>query len=472
MNSAPTMARLSIVVLAIAGCAGSSTKGKTPALGPKVAAIVLPTATMASASADAAPPLDPHRVSDALARAYAKNDESAIRSIARQLFVEPSLGTTDAGSPADESSEHWSLPRDDLRFAVGSPTGLYLGSGKDVHIEAFLPELGSVVLDPVFLPDPNLVAIQKPLPVGSDGCRMPWPEEDQEELAVVDFNAHKVVLRRRGRIVGASPDRTTLLLSDGSESTLTLYDIRTGSERAVSFDVANVRGNPLPWKPTNCSASCEDERCVEGAPSPWNLRRHDVAFSPDGSYVALNWNGVSRGVQQAVSVHETRTGAMVASFVSQRPATVLFSSKGNSLGLLLTSPKARPPYFVEDTLLLFDGDRRVVRRPTGCAFASDRQLDLGISSNGTRLVVRWDLSGGARDSEGCEFDLATSRFLGKIHPGDPRHDDFRFKDPAFGDGTPSHESLSSFEPERPSYVCSRSGYLLPRTACPEPAMAP
>jgi hypothetical protein len=472
MRSASTLARLSIVVLAIGGCAGSSSKREGPAFGPKVAPIVLPTATTASASADAAPPLDPHEVSDALARAYAKGDEGAIRSIARQLFVEPSPRATDAGAPVDPTTEHWSSPRDDLRFAVGTPTGLYLGSGKDVHIEAFLPELGNVVFDPVFLPDPNLVAIQKPLPVGSDGCRMPWPEEDQEELGIVDFNTHEVVLRRRGRIVGASPDRTTLLLSDGSESKLTLYDIHTGSERAVSFDVVNLRGNPLPWKATNCSASCEDERCVEGAPSPWNLRRHDVAFSPDGSYVALNWNGVSRGVQQAVSVHETRTGAMVVSFVSQRSATVLFSSKGNSLGLLLTSPKARPPYFVEDTLLVFDGDRREIRRPTGCAFASDRQLDLGISSNGTRLVVRWDLSGGARDSEGCEFDLATSRFLGKIHPGDPRHDDFRFKDPAFGDGNPSHDSSPWFAPRRASYVCSQGGYLFPKGACPEPPAAP
>jgi hypothetical protein len=455
-----------VVVMAFAGCAGSAAKVQDrPSPGPTVVAIPPPTAT--NGSPTTAAPLDPRQASAALSRAYADGDEATIRSVASQVFASLSDAEADAGAPRPSRNDRESLSADGQRFFVATPRGLFLGSAKGTHIDAFLPELVSEKDRLRFLPDSTLIAIRTPPAMESDACRLTAPEEEQERIRILDFNTRKVVLDRRGRLAGAGPNRKSLLITNGNESVLTLYDVDAQSERTVSFAMATVRGNPLPWKPTNCATSCSKAGCSDGAPFPWNLRDEDVAYSPDGSYVALNWNGFSRGEQQGVTVHDASTGTMVASFLTTAKADFVFSPQGSTIGILLSSKKAKLPYSVQDTLLLFDADKRMARVLGGCAFATDRVIHLGFTSDGARVAVRWDLSSAEHDSEACEFEVASSRFVGKMRPGDPRYGEFRFEDHDRA-GQPFHLASVAFWRELRAHVCSKGGYLFPQSACPAP----
>ncbi len=424
---------------------------------PQVVRIEEPSAPPPPLVPDAGPRIAPQEIPSALARAYATDDARTIRTVAEAVLAreEP-----DAGDDTDRferyRKEKWARSEDDERFAAGMQAGLFLGQVDGPRIQAFLPEFAPGSNDPTFVADAKLVVLRRGAPVGSDSCRLTWAEKDQARFWVVDFATHQITLDRRGRVVGASSK--TLLLSDGAESKLSLYDVETRAERPVSFDPTVVRGNPLPWKPKNCGSDCTDV-CTDGAPAPWDLRHGDVTFSSDGATMALNWNGFSRGIEQGVSVHDTQTGAMIGSFVSMTPAKLMLLPASHTVALLLASKKSKAPYHSADTLVLFDGDKRIARAFTECTFASGRLLHLGVSRDGTRVFVRWDFSGKEHDSEACEFDAAAGRFVGKLHAGDARFDDVLFDD--------HREPISSARVARSParHLCSRGGYLFPESAC-------
>jgi len=391
------------------------------------------------------PTLSEEAVPDALARAYASGDEGLFRQVVAALDA-GGAGDPDAreGRPQERTSE------DGHRFAWLTKTGLYVGDTSSGVPQWYVPSLRDADLGEGFLGDGRWLVAQEPSFVPADGVRLDFPPEKQASFSIVDVAQRRVISTQRGVFVRATPSARLALVKDGPEKVLNVMDFAAGVLHRVRYTFPEShKTRAFDWTPTACSGG--GQSCAAGDPEPWSLRWDNVSYSADESFVALNWQGLSREYARALglTIHELGSGQMIASFATAAEALAAFSPTRPEMAILLDSGKVNSPSAEYDTLLMFDLRKRQTRIFTGCQMLHHRYgvLPLGFSPDGKRLLIDWD-------KESCIFDVATGRKVGELPRPQNNQPRFEFLQ------TKAHESPHFYH-----RTCTKKGYVLPIRFC-------